>query len=223
MDERLDFLRGFMGERVYNSKRILRWNLKKTYLRELESLGVCIVPTVWMDEAPESEIFESFRSAFPGKKKVIKPILGAGSVDTFLIGESEAPPVSKFVNRPAMIQPYLSEIERDGERSMIYFSGNLSHSILKRPKAGDFRVQESFGGRFSEFSPSPEEKKFGDNVIRRIRTVFPEELAPLYSRIDYVLIEGVPHLMEAELLEPDLFFHHSEGSGARFVEAILRL
>lgn len=206
--------------RVHNSGNLLRWNAEKTYLSELERTGVRLVPTVWIKESSEAEIANAVRAAFPGRPKILKPVRSAGSHDTYRIGADETPPTEIFRNRPAMIQPYLEEIEKEGERSLIFFGGKLSHGVQKLPKAGDFRVQESHGGRMSAFEVSAVEKVFGDHVISAILKRFPEEPPPLYARIDYVRVAEVPHLMEAELLEPDLYFHHSPGSAERFVERV---
>ena len=48
-----------------------------------------------------------------------------------------------------MVQPYLPEIERSGEVSMIFFGGAFSHAISKRPQPGDFRVQPEYDGIIS--------------------------------------------------------------------------
>lgn len=224
---KLDRFRGWLAElpaaRVMNPAKILRWNLEKTYLRELESDGIRLVPTVWMGARSEAEVAEALDGAFPGQTRIVKPVMSAGSHDTYRLAAGEAAPAGRFVGRAAMIQPYLAEIETDGERSLVYFGGALSHAIRKVPRAGDFRVQESHGGRFSEFAPSGVERAFGDSVIAAVRARFPEEPVPLYGRVDYVLRDGVPHLMEAELLEPDLYFHHAPAAAERFVAAVKAL
>ena len=46
----------------------------------------------------------------------------------------------------ALVQQFVDEIETDGEWSLVFFDGAFSHAVIKRPLAGDFRVQEDFGG-----------------------------------------------------------------------------
>ena len=46
----------------------------------------------------------------------------------------------------AMIQPFISEIEREGEWSLMFIDGEFSHAVRKRPTAGDFRVQRNVAG-----------------------------------------------------------------------------
>ena len=34
------------------------------------------------------------------------------------------------------------------------FGGNFSHSVIKKAKQGDFRVQDDFGGSVEKYNPS---------------------------------------------------------------------
>jgi len=47
---------------------------------------------------------------------------------------------------PFLIQQFIPEIQSDGEISLVYIDGQFSHAVLKRPRAGDFRVQQEHGG-----------------------------------------------------------------------------
>ena len=44
---------------------------------------------------------------------------------------------------------YLPSIETQGETSLLYFGGRLSHAVNKRPLRGEFRIQEEFGGQYT--------------------------------------------------------------------------
>jgi hypothetical protein len=58
-------------------------------------------------------------------------------------------------------------------------------------------------------------------AARRILAQLPA--TPLYARIDLIRNQdGVPCLMELELVEPSLFFEAGPGSAARFVDALVR-
>ena len=52
-----------------------------------------------------------------------------------------------------MAQPFVESIVSTGEYSLFYFAGEYSHSILKTPKADDFRVQEEHGGVIRAIEP----------------------------------------------------------------------
>ncbi len=209
-------------QNVFNSKKVLLWNSEKTYLQALERGGIKIVPTCWIKPKTDSEVHKAIDTTFPGSEIVIKPVIGAGSLDTFRLKVGSYPTQGLYINQSAMIQPFLKEVINDGECSLVYFSGKFSHAILKRPKLGDFRVQESYGGIMTPFFPSKGELKFGEDIFLQFQVNFPSEPLPLYARIDYVKVNGTPLLMELELLEPDLYFHHAPEAIPKFVQAVLR-
>jgi hypothetical protein len=214
------------GQGVHNPRAILKWNSDKIYLRELETEGVPLVPTHWLEAGSVEEVEKSMREAFSGNEKVIKPLRSAGAFHTYRFNEGMLPDASPFVGSPAMIQPFVREILSEGERSLVFFGGEFSHAIAKRPKFGDFRIQEEFGGCFSAFSPDASETDFAGKILEIVARKFAAALGGkplLYSRVDYVRVAGEPKLMELELLEPDLYFHHAPGSPDRFEAALRRI
>ena len=52
-----------------------------------------------------------------------------------------------------MIQPFLPSIATEGEYAVILFDGVYSHTVVKRPKSGDFRVQPHLGGSTEPCEP----------------------------------------------------------------------
>lgn len=45
----------------------------------------------------------------------------------------------------ALVQPFVPEIQTEGEWSLIYLGGKFSHSVKKYPEQSDYRVQAEFG------------------------------------------------------------------------------
>ena len=137
---------------------------------------------------------------------VIKPTVAAGAYETLVFDlETEAEKAQEHFDRLAakgcvLVQPYLDAITVEGETSLVYFEGGFNHAVRKVPASGDFRVQIEFGGRYTVVEPTPAQLAVADRVVG----LAPE--TPLYARIDLVDIEGQPHLMEAEMIEPELFF-----------------
>ena len=93
-----------------------------------------------------------------------------------------------------------------------------SHTVLKRPAKGDFRVQKNFGGSAERCVPRPELLKQADQIAVSV----PQVRDSLYCRIDAVEKDGKLVLMELELIEPELFLGLAEGAAERFAEAIIR-
>ena len=103
----------------------------------------------------------------------------------------------------------------DGEYSLFFFAGNFSHAIVKRPAAGDFRVQEQFGGRESEWDASADAQALAAAALAAAPA------PPVYARVDMVGdAAGKLHIMELELIEPSLFLHHAPDKGAKFGHAV---
>ena len=85
------------------------------------------------------------------------------------------------------------------EFSLFYFGENYSHTILKTPKAIDFRVQEEHGGIITAVTPSAKLLQTAEQVLSFVNP------RPLYARIDFVNDENDDFcLMELELIEPAL-------------------
>ena len=72
----LDVLDGIerQGVALANGSEIVRWNMRKTYLRDLAAKGIEIVPTLWREGLAAGELvplFEELRSL----EGVIKPVM----------------------------------------------------------------------------------------------------------------------------------------------------
>ena len=204
------------GVPLENRRSVVGWNLHKGYLRELEQQGVPIVPTTWGRGA---DSLRAVRARMSGRF-VVKPVIGANARDTFVIDASEGDAAMQHVaavyaSREWMAQPFVRSVVEDGEHSLFYFSGVLSHAIVKSPARGDFRVQEEHGGMVRPIEPPAELRAAADRVLRSL----PEPL--LQARIDLVrLDDGTPALMEAELIEPSLYFRMHLDAPRNFADAV---
>lgn len=115
------------------------------------------------------------------------------------------------------MQEFRPEIKELGETSFIFFDGKFSHAVNKKPVENDFRVQIQYGGKYTLIEPNTDLLLQAELVLSKI----PEKL--LYARVDGIVIENKLHLMEIELIEPDLYFDLADGARERFVEAFLKV
>jgi hypothetical protein len=200
--------------RLENSLDIVRWNLKKTYLRELEEKGVNIVPTVWKDKEIAKTDFAIWLEHFGTDEVIVKPQVSATAEFTYRLKAFDPKLVPVFADREYMVQPFMPNIVSEGEYSLFYFTGDYSHTILKTPKQRDFRVQEEHGGIITAVTPSAKMLNTAESILQFIPS------APLYARIDLVR-DGSDNfaLMELELIEPALYFRMDEGAPVRFARA----
>jgi len=205
---------------VLNPVDTVLWNHNKFYLREVEAMGIEIVPTIFVNgNGPIASGCQEIRS---WKKSVVKPAVSASAHKTWLFDSVAVPDddelKSKLEGEAFLIQQFIPEIETQGEISFIYIDGTYSHAVLKRPAAGDFRVQKEHGGSAEPFIPS---RALLDQA-NKIALAVPQVRDSLYCRIDAVVRDGRLVLMELELIEPELFLGLAEGAAKRLAEAIVR-
>jgi glutathione synthase/RimK-type ligase-like ATP-grasp enzyme len=200
------------GVRLQNPASVLRWNADKIYLETLAARGAPVVPTRHEDRLTVARLEEAAR-AFGTDRLVAKPRISSSAWQT--IRWSPGRSLEGGPQGAAMVQPFLPEIERSGEVSLIYLAGRYSHAISKRPQPGDFRVQPEYDGIIAAHEPAPDERSAAERILAAVD----EDL--LYARIDLVRgLSGVPELIEIELIEPDLYLERVAGSGERFAAAV---
>ncbi|MGV3486567.1 MAG: ATP-grasp domain-containing protein [Planctomycetaceae bacterium] len=206
--------------RLLNPADTIRWNINKTYLRDLQQQGLPIVPTQWL-HSPRDADLQRAASHFSVDELVLKPTLGAGARDTYRLSRQvplSPEVVSLYHDRDAMLQPFLSSVVEQGEWSLFYFGDAYSHTVLKTPAAGDYRVQEEYGSRLQAVEPTADLRRLGDATMQVVRSLVPPTL---YARVDVVrLADQTPAIIELELIEPSLYFPYDEASPQRFAEAV---
>lgn len=204
---------------VENPTAVLRWNLDKVYLRELERRGVTLVPTHWVDQGATAELGRVLRER-RWEHAVVKPTVSAGAANTWVTsplqaGADQARLAPLLAQSGLMIQRFMPEIRTEGEWSLVFFRKRFSHAVVKRPAVGDFRVQVDHGGTTEPATPSPELL----TQARKVLDAVDHDL--LYARVDGLDVGGELWLMELEVLEPDLFLGHATGAAERFADAVL--
>ncbi|WP_140909460.1 ATP-grasp domain-containing protein [Cognatiluteimonas lumbrici] len=201
------------GIAMANPADVLAWNSDKRYLQRLADQGVAIPPTTW-SEAVTADQVEALFDATGAGQVIVKPVVSGGAWKTQRLRRGD--PLADLPEAAAMLQPYLPTIEREGETSLLYFGGRLSHAVNKRPAAGDFRIQLDFGGSYHAV---PEPPAGAVALAERTLAAIGEPL--LYARIDMLPdADGRWLLMEAELIEPDFFLGQDPAAGAGFAAAL---
>jgi len=214
------------GVSIWNSPTVLRWSSRKTYLHDLEIGGVRTVPTVWLlsDNArAKTASLATILTDTGWDRAVVKPIISASAHETWSVTIDDAREdaaewdarLRALIARPgAMVQPFVEEVESDGEWSLLFFGGVFSHAVRKFAALGDFRVTREWGGRHETVTPPP-------NVIRqaeRALRVAPSE--SVYARVDGFIMDGNFVLTELELLEPSLYLDADPAAPMRLARAI---
>lgn len=199
---------------IHNPPDILQWNSDKSYLKTLAEKGASVVPSLYFDEISPSRLRDSL-SHFNVDRVVLKPTVSATAYKTSVWEVGRV--VSDPPEGPCIVQPYLQSIETEGEISLIFIDGHFSHGLRKTPAIGDFRVQPEFGGRLIRHDPDENAIRAASKILQLIGTSL------LYARVDLVINQNNEWaLLEAELIEPDLFLGLDRNNGEMLGEAILR-
>ena len=200
---------------MVNPPVLLRWNGDKAYLAELADLGVSTVPTLAVEACCDADL-EKARREFGSEWLVIKPPVSASAMGTHRLGSNDDLP-GDSLRRPMIIQPLVEEIARTGEFSVMLFDGEYSHAVVKRPKPGDFRVQEYHGGVTTACKSPP-----AGAVELAQQALAAAPAKAIYARVDIVPDdEGTLMIMELELIEPSLFLDQVPAAAEAFTRAIL--
>lgn len=199
--------------RLVNAHRVLRWNMDKRYLADLEARGVAVVPTVFVRQG-ETVDLAALRADRGWGDLVVKPTISGGAFGTKrfaagqIPGEATAHLAGLTETREAMIQPYLAAVETERERSLVFLGGGFSHAFLKSAFGIDYSASVLH-------RPSVEELGFGRRVLEAVG----EPVA--YARVDIVPTAKGPLLMELEVIEPNLLMGLAPGSAERLAGLLL--
>lgn len=204
---------------LVNPPAMVRWSMDKAYLAELEEAAVPITPTVFVPPGTAP--------SFPDGGFVVKPAVGAGSVDAASYDADQHDLAVAHVERlhaagsVVLIQPLLASVATDGEWPLVFLGGTYSHAASKRvalPQAG--AVDDLFAEETNApHDASPEQVAVAqaavDVVVARFGT-------PAYARIDLVRADDGGHVvLEVELVEPSLFLPYADPGAADRLAAVL--
>ncbi|MDE3138830.1 MAG: hypothetical protein KGL05_03180 [Acidobacteriota bacterium] len=204
-------------ERLVNPYEVLEYSSDKHYLGDLARQGFPVVDTTYCEvgEVPR----------FPEATFVVKPTVGAGSIDAARFEATDTLAATEHVarlhatGRCALIQPYVTTIDALGERALVFLDGEFSHAMTKRAhlnvapehRDGTFRTRQ-----MSRAAGEPD-------AIDLAASLLSGRFADLaYGRVDLVRTPEGWKLMELELVEPALFLGYEESSPARAARAIAR-
>lgn len=206
---------------IVNPPQMVRWNIDKRYLGEIEAAGIPITPTQFV--AP------GFIADFPAGKFVVKPAVGAGSRDAASYSDDQHALAAEHVARlheegkVVLVQPFVASVATDGEWPMLFFDGEFSHCASKRvnlPQAG--LVEDFFAAEDNTFHEATMDQiAVAQRAIDFVSSKFG---TPMYARVDLVRMDdGTFAVLEIELIEPSLFLPFADEAGiAKFSAAFTK-
>ena len=191
-----------------NSSDIIRWNIDKHYLKELQENGINIAPTIFIEQGEKITLEELFKKT-KYAEAVIKPCVSGAARHTYRLNLANYHQYEnifqKLLKKEAMLfQEFLHNITEEGEISLILIGGKYTHAVRKIAKKGDFPGQDDHGGTVKKHLPTKEEIIFSETCLRSIKH------SPIYARVDIVKDnKNNLSLCELELIEPELWFRNN--------------
>lgn len=206
---------------LWNPPKMIRWNLDKTYLRELAEIGIPMPQTIFVDRGAVPNLADLL-TEHGWEKAVVKPRISASAYETWATTPQSAKgDQARFAalaaERDLMVQQFSPQIT-EGEWSMIFFGGVFSHAVVKKPAPGEIYVQAEKGGTVIAAKPDSGLIAQASNILQAARRIL--GIVPLYARVDGVLDGTTLVLMELELFEPELFVRPEFSGAERFADAI---
>ena len=212
------------GQVLLNPLEVVRWNISKEYLVELQHKKAPVVPTLLFQKGNNVPAIREFHE-LPWEKLVIKPEIGASGFETIVCHRDEVGKYGDIINSiysrcGIIVQPFCEEITSFGEVSYIYYkekSGNpfFSHCLLKKAKKGEFRIQDDHGGTVHPIDKSSDFLECAEKCL---------DLIPfenwLYARVDMLYYKGKAVVGEIEMIEPELFFRMNKDGAQNFIQAL---
>lgn len=201
------------GVVVRNPTDLVRWNLHKSYLLDLERRGVPVVPTRLVERRSSASL-AGVVAETGWDDVVVKPAIAATArLTVHQAREGTAATARHFAGLVAaedvLVQPFLPAVVDEGEVSVVAVGGEPTHAVRKRAKPGDWRVQINFGGTDERIALDEELLAVATRALGAL------DEPPAYARVDVARHEGRYHLMELELIEPELFFEHAPEAADR--------
>lgn len=192
---------------LLNPPQVVAWNSDKHYLLDLAAAGVPMLASYFFEPG------ETLR--LPEGEVVVKPAIGAGSVDTMRFHDASAAQEHAAAlqgsGRAVLVQPYDQRVE-DGETALVFIGGEQSHAFTKGPilpPQGELPEFDDSGTYAEEDLTSADpEFEMWDAGYAALNAACAHLNVPrtdlLYARVDLIGGPDNPLLLELEMVEPSL-------------------
>ncbi len=205
--------------RLLNPYPVVEYSSDKRYLVDLARRGVPVVESLVVEvgETP----------ALPEGDLVVKPVVGAGSMDAARYGPDERDAARAHVarlhraGRAALVQPYVASVDAEGEVAVVVIDGEVSHLMRKGAMLNTDELERTWLYRFEQMALAPR-----DPALERLALAVLDEVVgladepPLYARVDLVRTEADWAVLELELVEPSLFLGFHPPAARRLAAAV---
>jgi hypothetical protein len=194
---------------LLNAPAAVAWNADKRYLLDLAERGVPTVPTEVFAPAEQVRLPKA-------DELVVKPSLGAGSVDAQRFTDRAAARAHADAlqrqGRSVLVQPYDDRVEHAGETALVFLGGKASHAFTKAamlpPQGRHIQLDPTGTYALERLAPAEPDFEIWDVGFAALEAAAGQlRIAVgdfLYARVDVIGGIDDPRLLELELIEPSL-------------------
>lgn len=204
---------------LLNAPELLRWSMDKHYLKDLQSKGIQIPTTLFLEKNTVTNL-EQLHLETAWEETVLKPAISGSARHTYKLNMDnldahETIFKELIAQEDMLLQEFQHNIVSKGEVAYMLFGGKFSHAVLKKAKAGDFRVQDDFGGTVHPYTPNAEEIAFAERAVAACPSL------PIYARVDLIWDNNNQlAVTELELIEPELWFRFEPKAAGLLADAV---
>lgn len=208
--------------RFINPLSLVRWNMDKHYLDDLNKQGILIPPTLFIEPGEPQSLQEIVKKS-GWHNCILKPAVSGAARHTYRLHTSNIIEhediFRKLIKTEAMLlQEFQQPVLEKGEVAYMIFGGKYSHAVLKKARPGDFRVQDDFGGTVHDYTPSHKEIEFAEHVVSLCQP------QPVYARVDAIWNNrNELCVSELELIEPELWLRKNNSAAEYFAQALMEV
>jgi glutathione synthase/RimK-type ligase-like ATP-grasp enzyme len=205
-----------------NPYPLVRWNIDKHYLLDLEARGVRTIPTQVVERGEACDLAAAM-AHFGTDELIMKPCVAGTARHAYRVNRANLAEREALLRRLAaeeamLVQPFQHSVLARGEVSVVVIGGRARHAVLKVAKPGDFRVHDDFGGSVHAYEATPAERDLAERAFASCTPL------PAYARVDIILgNDGLPAISEFEVVEPELFFRFNPAAAGLLAGEIVRV
>lgn len=188
------------GGKLLNTPDVVLNNMNKIYLLDLADKGINVTPTHYI-RTPSLEQVRLVQQSEGWQDIVLKPVYGqSGNHVTRYSSDLTCDATIFDSEEGILVQPFIREIQLQGELSLCFITGAFSHAVCRMPAKHDWRANTRYDVSVSQVELAQGIIDQAAYCLEHLKEI------PLYARVDGVVTQGRFMLTELELIEPALFF-----------------
>lgn len=200
---------------IWNPVELVRWNLNKKYLVDLQRAGLPVVRTKHIPQGQSINLHFLWEE-FEAESLILKPAISTSASQTIHLNiESDVTKLQAQLkslrHQDVLVQHFEPNILSEGEYSLIFISGQFTHGVLKR----GFRVHEEQEASIQRCSAPPSAIRTAQRILHYLQDEW------LYARVDLVRESTDNFLLTGlELVGSQLFFSFCKEAATLMAQSI---